>query len=103
MLIQFHHRRDINKKYLSYRVLLLFLWPLLFLVHQKCIIWNEGQEFILSATYRRDRIEMVLIWLRWIRTGFSDRTFVDSSVAWWLRHYVTNRQVAGSMPDEVTF
>jgi hypothetical protein len=25
MLIQFHHRRDINKKYLSYRVLLLFL------------------------------------------------------------------------------
>ena len=23
------------------------------------------------------------------------------TVAWWLRHYVTNRQVAGSIPDSV--
>jgi hypothetical protein len=24
-------------------------------------------------------------------------------VAWWLRHYATNRKVAGSIPDEVIF
>jgi hypothetical protein len=25
------------------------------------------------------------------------------AVAWWLRHYATNRKVAGSIPDEVNF
>jgi hypothetical protein len=27
--------------------------------------------------------------------------FVFDAVAWWLRHYATNRKVAGSIPDEV--
>jgi hypothetical protein len=27
----------------------------------------------------------------------------NTAVAWWLRHYATNRKVADSMPDEVNF
>jgi hypothetical protein len=29
--------------------------------------------------------------------------FWGHAVAWWLRHYVTNRKVAGSISDEVIF
>jgi hypothetical protein len=30
-------------------------------------------------------------------------TFTSCTVAYWLRHYATNRKVAGSRPDEVNF
>jgi hypothetical protein len=30
-------------------------------------------------------------------------TLCFPKIAWWLRHYATNRKVAGSIPDEVNF
>jgi hypothetical protein len=29
--------------------------------------------------------------------------YMGHAVAYWLRHYTTNRKVAGSIPDEVNF
>jgi hypothetical protein len=37
-------------------------------------------------------------------TSFKNFTsfILGRAVAWWLRHYATNRQVVGSIPDGVT-
>jgi hypothetical protein len=35
--------------------------------------------------------------------SFLSRVHSGHAVAYWLRHYATNRKVAGSIPDEVNF
>jgi hypothetical protein len=68
-----------------------------------CSAWSHCKIIVLphftnsASRYQTTAAESHVVMVKWTFRQFTN------AVAYWLRHYSTNRKVAGSIPDEVNF
>jgi hypothetical protein len=65
-------------------------------INSKILAGNNNRSLVKRFRRRKQTVRKIVSW-RATRTGSVP------AIAYWLRHYATNRKVTGSIPDEVTF